>query len=169
MKTKAFLVGLVAFACAFVMSSCGDPLGPKEWNMEIEDEFRITVASGIMYAMYDEEDLGDFAELVDDNATDQIIKHLFDKHIARYKLALEELQENAACAECLVLYNELDVKFPEWKKEEDRDGHSVWTCEEESTGLTVTFMNNDDLDWSVEVDDDQLEEFCVAVVEALMD
>lgn len=171
MKTKTILVGLVAFVCAFVMISCsGDPKAPKEWNMEIEDDFRAEVAVGIMYAIFDEAQLNDLADKLDEGRADQLIKHLFDDHIAACKLTLEEWAEtDGASKQCLEVYNALDVDFGEWTKQEDKDGYGVWTAVEKNSDIKVTFTNNleQDYDWDLYLDDDDYEAYVLAIAEEL--
>lgn len=155
MKTKSFLAGIVVLALSVMLPSCGAIQGPDTWTVEIEDSYRAQIALGFDYLVYDKDAVDELANQIDDAAEKQYDAHLLDENVAKYKLALEQMApNNAGAAELLQVYNSLEVKFSEWTKQEDIEGFSVWTANEENTGIKVIFKNNSAMEWDLELDEE---------------
>lgn len=155
MKTKALFVGIIALALSVLLPSCGAIQGPDTWAVEIEDSYRAQMAFGYDYLAYDKDAVDELANQIDDAAEKQYDAHLLDANVAKYKLALEQMApNNAGAAELLQVYNSLEVKFSEWTKQEDIEGFSVWTANEENTGIKVIFKNNSAMEWDLELDEE---------------
>ena len=168
MKVKSFFVGLTAVVFALVLSSCGSKLAPEKWSVEIEDSFRAQIASSVLYAVADEDVADAFVEKLDDQLLMVALENLFKDHYAKYQLALDEIAEGDDAGEFFQqIYNLSDVKFSEWKQGEDVDGKKVWTAVEENSTIPVTFTNNDEFDWDLELDEDTWTDYVAGIVDAL--
>ena len=168
MKTKSFFVGLTAFVFALVLSSCGNKLAPEKWSVEIEDSFRAQVASSVLYAIADEDVADAFVEKLDDQLLMVALENLFKDHYAKYQLALDEIAEGDDAGEFfLEIYKLSDVKFSKWEQQADEDGHQVWTAIEENSTIPVTFKNNEELDWDLELEEDIWSIYVSGIVDAL--
>ena len=155
MKTKFFITSLTILALSFILPSCGAIQGPENWTVEIEDSYRVQMALGFDYLVYDEDAVDELADAVEELATKYYDVNLWKENVAQYKLALEQMApNNAGAAELLQIYNSLDVKFSEFVEQPQNDGFSVWTAIEENTGIKVTFKNNSALEWDLELDEE---------------
>lgn len=166
MKIESFFVGIVVLALSIMLPSCGEIQGPETWAVEIEDYYRAQVALGFDYLFYDKDAVDELAKNLDELAENIYDAHLLDEDVAKYKLALEQMaSNNAGAAELLQSYNSIDVKFSEWTKQADQKGFSVWTANEENTGIKVIFKNNVAMEWDVELDEETLVTFMEKVAE----
>lgn len=166
MKTKFFIASLTILALSFILPSCGSIQGPENWTVEIEDSYRVQMALGFDYLVYDEDAVDELADAVEELATKQYDANLLEENVAQYKLALEQMApNNAGAAELLQIYNSLDVNFSEFVEQPKNDGFSVWTATEENTGIKVTFKNNSALEWDLELDEETLVAYMTKVAE----
>lgn len=87
MKTN-FLASLTILALSFTLPSCDSIQGPENWTVEIEDSYRVQMALGFDYLVYDKDAVDELADAVEELATKQYDTNLWKKNVARYKLAL---------------------------------------------------------------------------------
>ena len=170
MKAKSFWMGIVALVCMMVFTSCDKTvLGPEHYAVEIDDAFRIQIASGVIFMVYDDEVTDGFGSRVDKMA-DKVEGESLEEDLAKYKIALERLAEDDQLAEnCLTLYNLMEPVFTEWKQQEDKDGYCIWTATEQKSGIEVTFLNNKDLDWDVDLEEEGFGAYITRIADTIME
>jgi uncharacterized protein (DUF1697 family) len=154
MKAKTWLLSFLMLAVSFMFTSCDDKTKyPENWMVEIEDSFRAQVTVALAYLLYAEEDVDDFVDKLEAAAEEVDDETIEIADVARYKLALEKLlDKDTRAEEVLEVYNGFVVLFSDFTKDGKEDGLTVWNAQEMNSGIKVTFKNNDDLDWDLDID-----------------
>jgi len=167
-KTNSLLVFLVVLSTV-LFPSCSTIQGPDNWMVDIEDDFRMQIATGLSYALYNEKLVDDCIEQIEKVATEKNNESL-EADFAKYKAALEELsKENILANDINSYYSQIKCDFTEFEVLPNEDGYSVWKSKETNSDITVVFKINKSLDWSVELNEEEYVSYLSKLVQRIMD
>ena len=151
------------------LTSCSLAGDPEAWSAEIEDSFRAQLAFAYAYVDYDDSVLDALADRVEIAADKEEEDGGALEDCIKYKWALEKIApQNPIAAEILKKYNAIDVEFTKFKRQPDEGNYYVWTSKEINTGIKVTYKyaSSIDIDWSLELDEDDLTNHMIDKFEA---